>query len=171
VEQSYEPTSGGTDGKTDLFLDKDGRWFHEGIEITHQRTCSLFSRSLTKGSDGRYYVRVGKEYAPVDLEDKPFVIKSVTIVTDSEESCSMYRILLNDETEETLDPNTLTIGPDHVMYCTVKGSTVEARFLRSAYYQISAHVEYIETEDRYVLPWKGHNYPIHSCKPRTTSGI
>jgi uncharacterized protein len=163
VEQSDEPTSVVIDGKADLFLDKDGRWFHQGVEITHQRTCLLFSRSLYKSPDGGYFVRVGKECAPVDIEDKPFVIKSVTVVSESGESCSMYKILLSDETEETLDPNTLTIGPEHVMYCTVKGSTEEARFLRSAYYQISAHVEYIETEDRYVLPCKGHDFPIHFC--------
>ncbi len=43
-----------------LFFDKEGRWFHEGVEITHRRTCVLFSRNLHKGPDG---VKDGSERA------------------------------------------------------------------------------------------------------------
>ena len=50
-----------------LFLDKEGRWFHEGEEITHARTCLLFSRSLRRDPTGSYYVSVGDESSRVEL--------------------------------------------------------------------------------------------------------
>ena len=63
-----------------------------------------------------------------------------------------YILHLNDETEERLESGSLVVSDENVMYCTVKGGTERARFLRAAYYQICAKLEYNETDDRYWLP-------------------
>jgi len=158
-------------GDSILFLDKDGRWFHEGVEITHPRTCSLFLRSLSRGVDQRFYVRVGEECAVVEVEDTPFLILSVTVRDDPGEGGCVYEIVLNDGSEEWLDPRGVTVEPNHVMYGRVKGATEKARFVRSAYYQICARIEYAEQDDRYLLPWKGTHIPIQRIGPPIDSGF
>jgi hypothetical protein len=150
-----------------FFLDRNGRWFHEGIEITHERTLKLFFRSLSRGADGTYCIRVGRESAVVDVEDTPFLVAAVTVLDGHGSSSPAYRILLNDGTEEDLDPTTLSIEKDNIMYCGVKKGEARARFLRAAYYQLCAHIEYEEEADRYVLPWKGD--PVRICTPETPS--
>jgi len=84
----------------------------------------------------------------------------VTVVDSPGSGGCEYRIVLNDGSEEFLDPRTLTIDRDNVMYGLVKDAGERARFLRSAYYQICDRVEYSEREDRYLLPWKGFHITI-----------
>jgi hypothetical protein len=106
----------------------------------------------------------------VEVEDTPFLILSVTVREDAEDGGCAYEILLNDGSEERLDPRTLTIEQDHIMYGRVKKATEKARFVRSAYYQICARIEYAEQEDRYLLPWKGTHVPIQRNELSTSSG-
>ena len=135
-----------------LFLDKEGRWFHEGVEITHGRTHLLFSKSIRRDPTGKYYVHVGSESAEVIVEDAPYTIRSVTLQEESDGPPMDYILHLNDETEERLESGSLVVSDENVMYCRVKGGTERARFLRAAYYQICAKLEYDETDDRYWLP-------------------
>ena len=144
----------------DLFLDKEGRWFHEGVEITHGRTRLLFSKSIRRDPTGKYYVHVGPESAEVIVEDAPYTIRSVTLQEGPDGPPRDYILHLNDETEERLESGSLVVSDENVMYCTVKGGTERARFLRAAYYQICAKLEYDETDDRYWLPCRNREITI-----------
>ena len=136
----------------DLFLDKEGRWFHEGVEITHPRTRLLFSKSIRRDPSGKYHVHVGPESAEVIVEDAPYTIRSVTILEELDGPPKEYILHLNDETQERLESDGLVVSEQNVMYCRVKGGAERARFLRPAYYQICAKLEYEEADDRYWLP-------------------
>ena len=52
-----------------------------------------------------------------------------------------FTVVLNDESREPLDPATLRVGAENVLYCRVKGSAHEARWLRPAYYDLMRHAE------------------------------
>lgn len=148
------------EAKSSLFLDKEGRWFHEGVEITHRRTSLLFSRNLQRGPDDGYYIELGSERARVEVEDTPYTVKSVTVLNGDGGNPKAYILHLNDETEEFLDPRALTVGKKDVMYCRVKQGAERARILRSAYYQICLQIETNAEENRFWLPCGGGKYPI-----------
>jgi uncharacterized protein len=114
----------------EIFLDKDGRWFHCGVEITHERTIELFSRSVFKDPSGGYRLQVGKEWAKIRVEDAPYLVRAV------EFKGKEIQLTLNDRAEEALDPATLKVGKGHVLYCEVKSGQFPARFTRPAYYQL-----------------------------------
>jgi len=145
----------------DLFLDKEGRWFHEGVEITHGRTRLLFSKSIRRDASGKYGVHVGPVSAEVIVEDAPYTIKSVTILEGDGGHPKGYILLLNDETQECLESDSLTVSEQNVMYCRVKEGAERARFLRAPYYQICTKLEYDEIEDRYWLPCSDREIRIH----------
>ena len=119
----------------EIFLDKEGNWYHEGILITHPGTIALFSRSVVKDPSGGYRLQIGKESAKIIVEDTPYMVRRVEIHKD----CIM--ILLNDGIWEKLEPATLWIGKGNVLYCKVKSGEFPARFLRPAYYQIMQLLE------------------------------
>lgn len=48
-----------------IWIDKEGRWFFQGEEITHRKTYLLYNRNLTRDESGRVILRVGKEICPV----------------------------------------------------------------------------------------------------------
>lgn len=139
----------------DLFLDKEGRWFHEGVEITHERTLRLFSRSLERHPDGTYRLKIGDESVPVYIEDTAFVVRSVAVQTDQQGIPTTYTLLLSDGEEESLNPETLEIGENNVMYCRVKNGYEKARLLRPAYYQLCSFLECDEAAQTFWLPWQG----------------
>ncbi|GAB4343487.1 MAG: hypothetical protein Kow0099_21990 [Candidatus Abyssubacteria bacterium] len=128
----------------ELRIDYEGRWYHEGVEIVRDDIRTLFSRNLRRDKDGGYYIEIGRDEAPVVVEDAPFVVLRVTEASDG------LSLLLSDGTLEPLDPRTLTFTGDNVPYCRVRGG-LEARFSRAAYYQLARFISYDEHKDTYCL--------------------
>ncbi|MEW5980326.1 MAG: DUF1285 domain-containing protein [Acidobacteriota bacterium] len=145
---------------TDFFLDKEGRWFHEGCEITHARTLRLFSRSLTRDVDGRYWIEIGAERARVEVEDTAYQVRSVTVIRTSAGIPFDYVLHLSDGVEELLDPATLAVGKRNVLYCSVRNGSERARFLRQAYYQLCECFECGDEDRSYWVPWRGQKMTL-----------
>ncbi len=134
---------------------KDGRWYANDEPIGNRRINVLFSRCLQLNQKGQYELVVGKDRTTVQVEDTPYVVTGVARTPESD-----FVISLNDNSEETLAPETLTVGDEHVLYCMVKERNFSARFLRRAYYQLA---EYIIEEPRgpaYVLRVRQSTYQI-----------
>lgn len=114
---------------------RDGRWYCDGEAIPNPAIARLFSRSLEVLPDGRGRLSLGEDTAFVRIEDTPWVI---TTIDGSPEQG--FAVTLNDGTTEPLEPASLRVGADHVLYCRVK-TRHEARFLRPAYYALLRFAE------------------------------
>lgn len=123
---------------------RDGNWYTDDERIENPRIGLLFSQSIRRNPDGGYYLQVAEERAPITVEDTPYVVK------DIEENAGGFTIVTNDEARETLDPSTVEVGRDNVLYCRVKGGEFRARFLRTAYYHLS----------RYFIAEEGENFSL-----------
>ncbi|MGH7822170.1 MAG: DUF1285 domain-containing protein, partial [Candidatus Binatia bacterium] len=109
---------------------RDGEWYSDGERIANPKIARLFSRSLRKDPAGAgYLLQMGDERAPIEVEDTPFVVLQL-----DGDPRSGFVLLLNDDTRERLDPETLRVGGDNAFYCRVKDGEYEARLLRPAYY-------------------------------------
>jgi hypothetical protein len=137
-----------TSGNPPLFLSRSGRFFQEGEEITHERTALLLHQSLRKAPSG-YLVRIGHEELDVVVEDAPRFVRSY----DGDQG----KIRLADGSEETLDPTTLTVRPNHSLTCrTSRGET--AVFLSPAYYELTKFVQ--ESGKQFLFHFLGRDYPL-----------
>jgi hypothetical protein len=125
---------------------RDGLWYCDGERIPNAAICRLYARAMTVGDDGVARLELGEDRAQVEIEDTPWVVTTVDDVADGD-----VRLRLNDESEEPLDPGTLRVGPDNVLYARVKGGRVEARFLRKAYYALMRRAEPGPREGECVL--------------------
>jgi uncharacterized protein len=115
---------------------KDGRWYSDDEPIPNRAINRLFSRTLKVLPDGRARLELGEDKADVQVEDTPWVVTAV-----EGDPARGFTVVLNDETRESLDPASLHVGPEHVLYCRVKRGQHEARFLRPAYYELARHAE------------------------------
>jgi hypothetical protein len=145
-----------------LRIDKEGRWFFRDEEITHRKTYLLYCRNLTLDEAGRTILRIGGEQCPVEVEDVPFVVKTLEFVLAKGGELKGIGVILNDETCEELQPETLRIGPDHVLYCRVRSGKFEARFSRGAYQLLFPFIRHEEREDRFFLSVDGKNFDLSS---------
>src|SRR5437588_2840631 len=90
---------------------RDGNWYTDDERIDNDRIALLFSQSIRRNPDGSYFLQVGDERASITVEDTPYVVKSV-----AGDEASGFSIILNDAEREAIDPTTLEVGPDNVLY-------------------------------------------------------
>ncbi len=133
---------------------RDGNWYSDEERIDNPRIALLFSQSIKQNPDGSYFLQVAEERAPITVEDTPYVVRSV----DGDGNRG-YTLILNDDSHEALDPSTLEVGADNVLYARVKGGKHRARFLRPAYYHLSGNFE-SDASGRFFLQIGGARYPL-----------
>lgn len=143
------------DATRKISFGKDGWWYANDERIQNQRINLLFSQHLRKTPTGTYEIVIGRDIVAVEIDDAPYV---VTRVSGDLEQGLILR--LNDESEEALDPATLSIGQEHVLYCRVKSREYTARFLRPAYYQLAVHVQEDPGTGSFMLRLANTTYPI-----------
>ncbi len=74
--------------------------------------------------------------------------------------------MLNDGEREPLDPETLEVGAQNVLYCRVKEGRFRARFLRPAYYHLSSRFE--AEGERFFVRIGPRRYPLRiAASPET----
>lgn len=132
----------------------DGNWYSDNERIDNQRIALLFSKSIRRDNHGHYYLQVADERALIAVEDTPYVVKQV-----DQDGHGGFVITTNDDTREPLDPSTLEIGEQNVLYCRVKGGVFWARFLRTAYYHLADHFMSDDGESFGIIV-ADHRYPI-----------
>jgi hypothetical protein len=115
---------------------KDGRWYCDGEPISNAAICRLYARTMTVGPDGRARLELGEDRAEVEIEDTPWVVRTV-----EGNAATGFVMVLNDESREPLDLRALRLGADDVPYARVKHGRAEARFLRKAWYELMRHAE------------------------------
>jgi hypothetical protein len=117
-------------------LDATLRWWHDDEPIEHPKIIELFNASLVLDDDGRYQLRIGKDWCYVQVEDAAYEVRTVDVSSDGRVS-----VRLSDRTAEALEPATLALGPDGVFSCRVKRGQAKARFSRDAQYQLGELLE------------------------------
>jgi hypothetical protein len=138
---------------------KDGNWYTDDERIDNPRIALLFSQSIRQNPDGGYFLQVAEERAPITVEDTPYVVISVEDGADGG-----LALVLNDGTREALDPATLAIGAENVLYARVKSGKYRARFLRPAYYHLSGNFE-ADASGGFFIQIGGKKYPLNSASP------
>jgi uncharacterized protein len=119
----------------EIFIDKEGTWFHRGAEIVRKDIIQLLSAGLERDDRNRYILHWDGNACSVEVEDTAFVVRRV------DERDGSFSLHLSDDSIEELSPKTLSTGPDDVPYCLVKKDRFPARFTRAAYYQLAEHIE------------------------------
>ena len=136
-----------------LRIGRDGAWFHEDEEVTHEGILANLRENLQIDEQG-HHLRVGPVRVPVEVEDTPFVILRVEREGDG------LVVTRNDLGREPLAIDTLTIDARGVPRCRVKDGRFTARLDRAAAYQLLQHVEPAEGSRPAALVLGGRRHPV-----------
>lgn len=135
-------------------IDVDGIVWFEDEWYEDPVVYRAFFENMTRSSDGRIYADCLGERCWIEPEDAPFVVQGLDIAADG----SRVGLVLTGGIEEPLDPATLAVGRDNVLYTTVRGGTFPARFTRKAYYELARHIA--PKDGAFVLQLGGRSWPI-----------
>lgn len=121
----------GTSRQSSIVLDAEGRFWHDGALVDHPPLeRALRSWIARHPDDGRLVLTNGYDWCYFRVDDAPFVVTAL-------HAGATPTLTLFDDTEEPLDPDTLSIGADGVVYARVKKGAFEARFSRHAQTQLA----------------------------------
>ena len=132
-------------------LDREGRFWHRGDLLEHARTVAALHRGMHRSEDGRWAVRIGPEWAYVDVEDAARFVRRVEVRGDG------LRAQLADGEWVDVDPATLASGADDALYLRTPDGE-RARLTRAAQLSLSDHLR--EDGDKFSLEISGRRYPI-----------
>lgn len=150
-----------------IYVDKEGSWFHKGAPIIHRELLLLFYQCIHVDDQGRYIIKFKNQVCRLDVEDTPFVVLRTDYLRSSGDGGTERFILhLVDDTKEELAPETLWIGPDHVLYCKIKGKKFIARFSRPSYYQLADHIQEEPETNRYFVRLNKRKYYLKQDAPK-----
>ncbi|HVK77479.1 MAG TPA: hypothetical protein VM734_29435 [Kofleriaceae bacterium] len=111
-----------------LRLDRDGRLWHQGQEVSHPRLRQAILRWLDVRDDGRDIVRMdAQRYAYVDVEDA-----HLRVTAARWQPGDRLELSLDDGSTEELAYATLTVGSDDGLRCRVRGGKLRAKFSSQA---------------------------------------
>jgi hypothetical protein len=138
-----------------ISIDKEGRWFYEGQEIINPGVLQTFYEALEFCDDSRYRIVLGHEVCYVEVEDTPFVV--MTLRGDNSQG---FTLVLNTGQNYTLDPSTLMIGRNNILYARLPDG-MPVRLSRPAYYLLAMSME--ESPDGVIFLRVGQRmYPLHT---------
>jgi hypothetical protein len=141
-------------------IDKEGAWYYGEEEIFRREIVLLFYENLKQDQSGMYLIELGDEKCYVEVEDTPFVVKSVNHTLAEGNNGEAIYLHLSDGTFEVLDPGTLCVGKENVLYCTIRSKAFRARFSRASYYQIAHYIEHDFKNDTYFISLNGKSFYI-----------
>ncbi len=135
-------------------LDADGRFWHEGGEVSHVGMRAAFFRWLDRNPDGRYVLRLDeRRFVYLDVDDAPYSIRSLRW----EGARALVRV--SDDAEEELDYQSLRMVGD-VAYCTVrrKDKSFDARLSNAAFSALTEHVR--QDDGHFVVEVGAREFPL-----------
>jgi hypothetical protein len=136
----------------DFRVDVDGDWYDGDVQITHPGVVANLRGNLRHDAEG-FFIQT-RIRLPVRVDDAPFVITRV------EPRDGGLGMILNDGTQEPLDPATLRIGARDIPYAAVKQGRFEARFNRAAAWQLLRLADYDEASGAGSLRVSGAEWPL-----------
>ncbi len=142
-----------------LTLDREGRWYDQGVRVTNPRLAEFLLTHLSKDEDGRYLVAVGRDKRYVDVADAPYRVLGIEVAGGVDDQEHLF-LRLNDGSLEPFDPATFWIGADGSPYCLVRNGLHKARFTTESYRQLSAFITEEADTGRYFLQIGSQPIPV-----------
>ena len=141
-------------------VDLDGTLWIDGYPSDVTSLYEAFYRTMSRHDDGRLFARCQGELCWVLPEDTVFVVDSIQESGGDPEipSADTITLLLTGGVAVPLDPATLEVGDENVLYTLVREGAFRARFARKAYYQLARYVT--QAADGFALTLDGRSYRI-----------
>ncbi len=122
----------GASRESTIRIDREGRFWHEGNRVEHPALEQALRTWIARHpDDGRPILTNGYDWCYFQVDDAPFRVDALRIEGD------LVTLVLFDGSEEPLDPATLSLGEDEVVYARVRAGGLEARFSRHAQTQLA----------------------------------
>jgi uncharacterized protein len=129
--ESWHPENS---GDSEMRIAADGKWYHQGGEITRPAMIRAFSGLLRREADGTHWLVTPQQKLSIAVEDAPFIAVEMQSEGDGEQRVLAFRLNSDD---------LIMAGPEHplemrdgIPYVHARGG-LWAKLSRGAYYELA----------------------------------
>ncbi len=127
-------------GDSHMRIAADGKWYHQGGEITRPAMVRAFSGLLTRDADGAHWLVSPFEKLAIEVEDAALIATDMSVTQDTSGPRITFRLNTDDLVVAGSDHPIRAAGDPETpaLYVMVRRG-VEARLNRSTYGQLIDH--------------------------------
>lgn len=121
-------------GDSEMRIAADGKWYHQGGEITRPAMVRAFSSLLRRDGDGNHWLVTPHEKLSIIVEDAPFIVVEMQSEGTRKDRVLAFRLNSDD---------LVVAGPEHAIelretlpYLHVRGG-LWAKLARPVYYELA----------------------------------
>ena len=161
-------------------INEEGELLFEGKPLLDEKTISFFFKHLkpvvhlenkmentlpstSEKAPPQYIVLCQGEKNFITCFDAPLVTTSIRIEKDPKNILLSVTLLFRGSVKDDLDPKTLFIGDNNILYFKAMNGQIPGRFSRKCYMEITQFI--FEKEGGYFIEINQKTYPISSKAP------
>jgi len=151
--ESWEPAE---TGDSEMRIASDGKWFHQGGEITRPAMIRAFSSLLRRDADGQHWLVTPQQKLSIIVDDAPFIAAELQSEGEGQARSLVFRLNTDDlvfaDGEHPIEVR------DGLPYLHVRGG-MWAKFARPVYYEL-ANLALAENADAPSIWSKGSQFQL-----------
>ena len=147
---------------SNIYIDREGKWFHNGAPINRKELLKLFSGVLQKDQEDRFWLVTPAEKEEIIVEDAPFMAVELLVKGKGKKQNLVFRTNMDEYVQASLSHpikihgNCETGEPEP--YILVRNN-LDAKLTRSVFYQlVDLGVEEYEREGRTFGVWSNGTF-------------
>ncbi len=123
-------------GDSQMHIARDGKWYHQGSEVTRPAMVRAFASLLIRDGNGQHWLMTPYQKLTIEVEDAAFIAVDMQV----SEGALAFRLNTDDLVVAGPDNPLMTRGDPETpsLYLAVRHSC-EAKLNRSTYAQIAEH--------------------------------
>ena len=129
--ESWEPDN---IGDSEMRIASDGKWFHQGGEITRPAMIRAFSSLLRRDPDGNHWLVTPQQKLSIMVDDAPFIAAELQSEGDGPDRTLAFR--LNSDDLVFADADHGIESRNGLLYLHVRGG-MWAKLARPVYYELA----------------------------------
>ena len=153
--ESWEPAN---IGDSEMRIASDGKWFHQGGEITRPAMIRAFSSLLRRDADGQYWLVTPQQKLSIIVDDAPFIAAELQNEGEGPERSLAFRLNSDDLVFADADHAIELRGG--LIYLHVRGG-MWAKLARPVYYEL-ANLALAENPENPSIWSKGEQFQLAS---------
>lgn len=151
--ESWEPAE---TGDSEMRIASDGKWFHQGGEITRPAMIRAFSSLMRRDSDGQHWLVTPQQKLSIIVDDAPFI--AAELQSEGEGQARSLAFRLNTDDLVFADAEHPIEVRNGLPYLHVRGG-MWAKLARPVYYEL-ANLALAENADAPSIWSKGSQFPL-----------
>lgn len=151
--ESWEPAE---TGDSEMRIASDGKWFHQGGEITRPAMIRAFSSLMRRDADGQHWLVTPQQKLSIIVDDVPFI--AVELQSEGQGQARSLAFRLNTDDLVFADGEHPIEVRDGLPYLHVRGG-MWAKLARPVYYEL-ANLALAENADAPSIWSKGSQFQL-----------